>query len=131
MNENLQGKSRVMKYLHLTRQIMENKQLARLLGALSFEERLRIIGSLIASGDEGLSQRELAEITGLTPSSVWIHLDYMMGTDMVLSRPTPAGKIFTADLQLLEELFSFMCENYGAGVRLVNRAANKKARVTE
>jgi hypothetical protein len=131
MNENLQGKSRVMKYLHLTRQIMENKQLARLLGALSFEERLRIIGSLIASGDEGLSQRELAEITGLTPTSVWIHLDYMMGTDMVLSRPTPAGKIFTADLQLLEELFSFMCENYGAGVRLVNRAANKKARVTE
>ena len=74
---------------------MENRQLARLLGALSFEERLRIIGSLIASGDEGLSQRELA------------------------------------DLQLLEELFSFMCENYGAGVRLVNRAANKKARVTE
>ncbi len=112
-------------------QLMENRQLARLLGALSFEERLRIIGSLIASGDEGLSQRELAEITGLTPTSVWIHLDYMMGTDMVLSRPTPAGKIFTADLQLLEELFSFMCENYGAGVRLVNRAANKKARVAE
>ena len=117
-------------YIH-SRLSMENKQLARLLGALSFEERLRIIGSLIASGDEGLSQRELAEITGLTPTSVWIHLDYMMGTDMVLSRPTPAGKIFTADLQLLEELFIFMNENYGAGVRLVNRAASKKARVTE
>lgn len=105
---------------------MENKQLARLLGALSFEERLRIIGSLIAAGNEGLSQTELAEITGLNPSSVWIHIDYMMGTDMVKSRPTPAGKIFTADLQLLEELFIFMNENYGAGVRLVNRAASKR-----
>ena len=110
---------------------MENRQLARLLGALSFEERLRIIGSLIAAGDQGLSQTELAEITGLNPSSVWIHIDYMMGTDMVISRPTPAGKIFTADLKLLEELFKFMNENYGAGVRLVNRAASKKVRVTE
>ena len=110
---------------------MENRQLARLLGALSFEERLRIIGALIASGEEGLSQRELAEITGLTPTNVWVHIDYMMGTDMVRSRPTPAGKIFTADLQLMEELFTFMNENYGAGIRLVNRAASKKARVTE
>ena len=110
---------------------MENRQLARLLGALSFEERLRIIGALISAGNEGLSQNELAEITGLNPSSVWIHIEYMMGTDMVRSRPAVTGKIFTADLQLLEELFIFMNENYGAGVRLVNRAASKKARVTE
>ena len=120
-----------MKYLHPTRQLMENRQLARLLGALSFEERLIIIGSLIAAGIEGLSQTELAEITGLNPSSVWIHIDYMMGTNMVRSRPTSSGKIFTADLPLLEELFIFMNENYGAGVRLANRAASKKVKITE
>jgi hypothetical protein len=120
-----------MKYLQLTRQIMENRQLARLLGALSFEERLRIIGALIPAGSEGLSQREIAEITGLTPANAWIHLDYMIGSDLVKSRPSPAGKIFMADLKLLEDLFVFMNENYGAGVRLANRAAAKKARVTE
>lgn len=110
---------------------MENRQLARLLGALSFEERLRIIGALISAGEQGLSQRELAEITGLPAAGVWIHLDYMMGTDMVKSRSTQIEKIFTADLQLLEDLFIFMNENYGAGVRLLNRAAHRKASVTE
>ncbi len=43
---------------------MENRQLARLLGSLSFEERLRIIGALISAIDAGLTQHELAEITG-------------------------------------------------------------------
>jgi hypothetical protein len=55
----------------------------------------------------------------------------MMGTNMVRSRPTSSGKIFTADLPLLEELFIFMNENYGAGVRLANRAASKKVKITE
>ena len=110
---------------------MENRQLARLLGALSFEERLRIIGALISAGEQGLSQRELAEITGLPVAGVWIHIDYMMGTDMVKSRSTATEKIFTADLQLLEDLFIFMNENYGAGVRLLNRAAHRKMSVTE
>lgn len=35
---------------------MENRELARLLGALCFEERLRLIGDLIAAGNEGLTQ---------------------------------------------------------------------------
>lgn len=43
--------------------ILEYRLLARLLGALCFEERLRIISALISESDEGLSQRELAEIT--------------------------------------------------------------------
>ncbi len=110
---------------------MENRQLARLLGALCFEERLRIIGALISASDEGLSQRELAEITGLAPNAVWLHLDYMMGTDMVKCRSTLIEKIFTADLQILEDLFTFMNENYGAGVRLLNCAAKRKIHVTE
>lgn len=110
---------------------MENRQLARLLGALCFEERLRIIGALISASEEGLSQRELAEITELAPNAVWVHLDYMMGTDMVKSRSTMVEKIFTADMQILENLFAFMNQNYGAGVRALNRAADRKIQVTE
>lgn len=105
---------------------MENRQLARLLGALSFEERLRIIGALIAAGSEGLNHREIAEVTGLPHSDVPIHLDYMMSTGMVNSRATNTGKLYLADLTLLEDLFTFMNENYGAGVRLVNRVAKRK-----
>ena len=110
---------------------MENRDLARLLGALCFEERLRIIGGLISAGDEGLSLHELSQITGLALKVVNLHLDHMTGTDMVKSRPSPTGNIFLANLELLEKVFTFMNENYGAGVRLANRAALKKARSTE
>jgi hypothetical protein len=110
---------------------MENRQLARLLGSLSFEERLRIIGALISAIDAGLTQHELAEITGLSPNAVWVHLDYMMSNDVVKSRNNGLEKIYLANLPLLEDLFLFMNENYGAGVRLANRAASMRAKAIE
>lgn len=116
---------------HFLGHLVENRELARLLGALCFEERLRIIGDLIAAGDEGLTQHELSEITGLAPRVVHMNLDYMASISMVKSRPTATGNIFTANLQLLEELFTFMNENYGAGVRLANRSTRKKAQSIE
>ena len=60
-----------------------------------------------------------------------MNLDYMASISMVKSRPTATGNIFTANLQLLEELFTFMNENYGAGVRLANRSTRKKAQSIE
>ena len=113
--------------IHFLGHLMENRELARLLGALCFEERLRIIGDLIAAGDEGLSLHELSKITGLAPKVVYLHLDYMTGTSTVKSRPTATGNIFTANLELLEKVFTFMNQHYGQGVRLANRAARKKA----
>jgi chromosome segregation and condensation protein ScpB len=110
---------------------MENRELARILGSLCFEERLKIIGNLISSGDEGLTMHELSKITGLAPKIVYLHLDYMTETSAVKSRPTATGNIFTANLQLLEKVFTFMNEYYGAGVRLANRAARKKAYLSE
>ncbi len=108
---------------------MENRQLARLLGSLCFEERLRIIGALISALDQGLSQHELSEITGLSSSAVWVHLDYMMGNDVVKSRQMGIEKIYIANLQLLEDLFQSLNENYGAKVRLANRAVKFKATI--
>lgn len=54
-----------------------------------------------------------------------------MGTNMVKSRSTMIEKIFTADIQLLENLSNFMNEKYGAGARLLKRAEERKIRVTE
>lgn len=98
---------------------MKPRQLARLLGALSFEERLSIISALISAGDEGLSTLELSEITGLPHSSVPIHIDYMASTDMVKVKFTASGKLFTADRDLLTDLFNFTHANFGAGMRLM------------
>lgn len=96
---------------------MQPRQLARLFGALCFEERLLIIGALISAGEEGMSAQEIAEITELPLSAVPIHIEYMASTDMVKVRQGSTGKLFSADLPLLEELFKFMTENYGAGLR--------------
>ena len=101
---------------------METRQLARLLGALCFEERLQIIGALITPGHDGLSTQQMAEMTGLPHSSIPIHVDYMESTGMVSLRYTSTGKVYSADLELLEKLFNFMNQNYGAGLRLQLKA---------
>lgn len=95
---------------------METRQLARLMGSLSFEERLLIMNALVSNGKAGLSQMELADITNLSQSSVGINLDYMISTDIVKYRSESVGKVFVANYNLLENLFSFMSENYGAGL---------------
>ena len=100
---------------------METRQLARLMGSLSFEERLLIMDALVSNGEIGLSQMELAEITSLSQSSVGINLEYMMSTDIVRYRSESAGKVFFANYDLLENLFLFMNKNYGAGLAQVIR----------
>lgn len=101
---------------------METRQLARLMGSLSFEERLLIMNALVAIGEAGLSQMELADLTNLSQSSVGINLDYMTSTDIVKYRSEAAGKVFVANYDLLEDLFSFMNKNYGAGLVQATRA---------
>ena len=100
---------------------METRQLARLMGSLSFEERLLIMNALVSNGETGLSQMELAEITSLSQSSVGVNLEYMTSTDIVKCRSEPAGKVFVANYDLLENLFSFMNKNYGEGLVPVPR----------
>jgi hypothetical protein len=100
---------------------METRQLARLMGSLSFEERLLIMDALISTGEEGLSQMALAEITSLSASSIGINLEYMMSTDIVRYRSESVGKVFFANYELLGSLFSFMNKNYGSGMNQTDR----------
>ena len=112
------------KNLFLNSQVnsVETRQLARLMGSLSFEERLLIMNALVSIGEAGLSQMELADLTNLSQSSVGINLDYMTSTDIVKYRSEAAGKVFVANYDLLENLFSFMNKNYGAGLVQATRA---------
>ncbi len=108
---------------------METRQLARLMGSLSFEERLLIMNALVSNGETGLSQMELADITNLSQSSVGINLEYMISTDIVKYRSESVGKVFVANYILLENLFSFMSENYGAG--LIQASETRPANATK
>jgi hypothetical protein len=49
---------------------------------------------------------------------------------MVSLRYTSTGKVYSADLDLLEKLFNFMNQNYGAGMRLMHRAQAERADAT-
>lgn len=110
---------------------MENRQLAKLIGALCLEERLRIISDLIVAGEEGLTQLELSKITGLNPNTLSVHLGSMINSNLIKTDLIGHNKFFISNFELLEELFVFLNENYGAGVRLANRAAGIKASSTE
>ncbi len=105
---------------------METRQLAKLMGSLSFEERLLIMKALVPTGEVGLSQMELSEITNLSQSSIGINLEYMMSTDIVKYRSEAVGKVYLANYNLLENLFVFMNENYGSGVSQSIRTRSSK-----
>lgn len=94
---------------------MENRDVARLLGALSMEARLGIIGSLIAAGNSGLTQIEISEITGISASALWQHLDYMTTVDLVTTKQDGFNKNFIINFNLLKSLFSFLHDNYLLG----------------
>jgi predicted transcriptional regulator len=104
---------------------METRQLAKLMGSLSFEERLLIMNALVSNGEIGLSQMQLADITSLSQSSVGVNLEYMMSTDIVTYRSESVGKVFLANYELLDKLFSFMNENYGVGVDKATRTKSE------
>jgi hypothetical protein len=78
--------------------------------------------ALISTGEEGLSQMALAEITSLSASSIGVNLEYMMSTDIVRYRSESVGKVFFANYELLGSLFSFMNKNYGSGMSQTDRA---------
>lgn len=94
---------------------MENRDVARLLGALSMEARLGIIGSLIAAGNSGLTQVEISEITGINASALWQHLDYMTTVNLVTTKLDGFNKNFIVNFDLLKSLFGFLSENYLLG----------------
>jgi DNA-binding transcriptional regulator GbsR (MarR family) len=94
---------------------MENRDVARLLGALSMETRLGIIGSLIDAGDAGLTQVEISEVTGLSAASLWQHLDYMTTVDLVTTKLDGYNKSFMINANLLQSLISIFSDRYLPG----------------
>ena len=84
------------------------------------------MNALVPTGEVGLSQMELSEITNLSQSSIGINLEYMMSTDIVKYRRQAVAKVYLANYNLLENLFVFMNDNYGSGVSQSIRTRSSK-----
>lgn len=94
---------------------MDAKQIARLLGAMSIEERVQIIKCLLDAGPEGLQMLDIAARIDLGAAAVYKQLESLAGLEMVLVKPVDNNKVYIANARQLEELFEHMYQHFGPG----------------
>lgn len=96
--------------------IMDAKQIARLLGAMSIEERVQIIKCLIDAGPEGLQMLDIASRIDLGAAAVYKQLESLAGLEMVFVRSVDNNKVYFVNDRQLNDLFEHMYQHYGPGV---------------
>jgi len=80
--------------------------LARLCSALANERRVLVFQHLLASPGVARTFGDIAEQTGIPPSSLTHHLKEMEAGGLLVRRAEGARTIFTLDLALLSRVFS-------------------------
>ncbi len=105
---------------------MDAKQIARLLGAMSIEERVQIIKCLLDAGPEGLQMLDIAARIDLGASAVYKQLESLAGLEMVFVKSVDNNKVYIANARQLEELFEYLYQHFGPGY-----AARKAAEAAE
>lgn len=94
---------------------MDAKQIARGLGALSIEERVQIIQTLLDVWPSGLEMLDIAASTGLGGSAVFKQLETLADLEIVLVKPAGNNKVYTVNTAQLNQLIAWMYEHFGPG----------------
>lgn len=94
---------------------MDAKQIARLLGAMSIEERVQIIKCLLDAGPEGLQMLDIAARIDLGAAAVFKQLESLAGLEMVFVKSVENNKVYIANARQLDELFEHMYQHFGPG----------------
>jgi hypothetical protein len=94
---------------------MDAKQIARLLGALSIEERVQIIKCLLDAGPEGLQMLDIAAHIDLGAAAVFKQLESLAGLEIVFVKSVDNNKVYVANARQLDELFDYMHQHFGSG----------------
>lgn len=95
---------------------MDAKQIARLLGALSIEERVQIIKCLLDAGPEGLQMLDIAAKIDLGAAAVYKQLESLAGIEMVFVKSVDNNKFYIVNDRQLNDLFEYMYQNFGPGL---------------
>jgi DNA-binding transcriptional ArsR family regulator len=95
---------------------METKTAVLALSALAQESRLAVFRLLVQAGAEGLPAGQIAEQTGIAPSSLSFHLKELAHAGLVSSRQDGRFVIYTANFSIMNELLGFLTENCCGGV---------------
>ncbi|MCD2517510.1 metalloregulator ArsR/SmtB family transcription factor [Massilia sp. G4R7] len=94
---------------------MEISTAAKALDALGHESRLAIFRALVQVGPAGLAASKIAEMVGISPSSLTFHLKELALTNLVTSRQDGRFVIYAAQFETMNALLGFLTENCCGG----------------
>ena len=85
------------------------------LAALAQDSRLRVFRTLVQAGPSGLAAGQIADITGIAPSSLSFHLKELSHAQLTGSRQAGRFVIYTAQFDTKNALLAFLTENCCGG----------------
>lgn len=90
---------------------MEIKNITAALSALASAPRLSVFKLLTQAGEDGLAAGKIAELAGITPSSLSFHLKELLHADLVTSRQNGRFVIYTANFETMISAIQYLTEN--------------------
>ena len=90
---------------------MSNSDVLKALSALAHEHRLGVFRLLMRRSPEGLAAGDIAEHMQLAPSSLSFHLGHLERAGLIESRRAQRRIIYTANLDSMRRLLSFLTED--------------------
>ena len=106
---------------------MDEKHIARYLGALSIEERVQIIQCLIEAGSDGLQMLDIAAKTELGAAAVAKQIESLTGLELVVIKSVENNKMYVANMDLIDNLFEWMYQKFGPGYKIPGVLAEPSA----
>ncbi|MGY6273183.1 ArsR/SmtB family transcription factor [Achromobacter denitrificans] len=94
---------------------MEMKDAVKALAAIGHESRLTVYRLLVQAGPAGLPAGQLAEKTGIPPSSLSFHLKELVHAGLLASRQEGRFVIYEARFESMAELLAYLTDNCCGG----------------
>jgi DNA-binding transcriptional ArsR family regulator len=92
-------------------ELMKDQAAVEMLGALAQEHRIRIYRRLVKAGPPGLPSSDIAEVTGISPTSASFHLKEMVRTGLLIS--TRQGRFirYAIHINTMRKLLTYLTED--------------------
>lgn len=110
---------------------METKNAVATLAALAQASRLAVFRALVQAGPSGLPAGQLAELTGIPPSSLSFHLKELSHAGLADSRQDGRFVIYTARYETMNALLGYLTDNCCGGNPCTPTSACATPRVTK
>ena len=94
---------------------METKDAVAALAALAQATRLAVFRTLVQAGPSGLPAGQVAELTGIPPSSLSFHLKELSHAGLADSRQAGRFVIYTARFETMNALLGYLTDNCCGG----------------